>query len=320
MRRTAILLAGVLVLPTLSAFAADPASITAVEGDAKVGREGAWRSAAPGATISEAEFLTLSQGAKVTVKLPDGTSSTLEGRAVIPGRRLVSSGTKAGNMVWFTKSVQKASEAIVGEDQKFAKGGSDKAGNIEKASSRLGGSRSGGPRWASSSEPTSTAADFAEAGLRREDFYDARSRARAIVEDPNATAIQKRRAHLVLGQVAASEGSFSTALEWLERAAAKPGEGEDAQEASKFRAIALSQLGQIHLTLGNEARAVSVLDDAIAANPASPAAAQANFFLGVLAAEKNDSKRAKEHFSRLTRYQELAEAAQQVLKSLESKS
>lgn len=321
------------LLALLLGFAAAPsafagtASVTSVAGgEAKVGREGAWKPAMAGVSIGESDFLTIAAGTTVTVKLPNGKESVIEGRAIVPGRRLVSDKTDAGAMLKFARTVQRATEAVVGQEEKTSTGGAGK-GNLTLSGAGVELTDAERKRLANNSrmkfagieeeERKSTESDFAEASFRRGDFFDARNRAQAIVDDPNDSALEKRRANLILGRVAAADASFATALATLDKAAA-PATRPEGDDGKSYRAVALAQRGNVHLLLGNEERANADFLEAIATAPESAGAAQANFYLGTMAAERRDAKKAKAHFEKIpAKFEDLKKSSDEIVASFE---
>ncbi len=291
-------LALALALPA-AAMAAD-ATVSKVEGEVKVGREGAWKTAAAGAVIAAADFLSLGPAARATVKLGDGTVAEFVGKVIVPGRRL-SSEKAAGALLKLTRAVQKASEAVVGVD---AKGTVPGAG---KASDKLG-QKKRAIFVDTDEKPKSSEADFAEAALGRGDYFDARNRAQAIVDDPNDSPAEKRRARYVLGRVHAAEGEFGKALSAFDGAAAArdPAEGD---AADHYRGAALVERGLVHVQLGLDGKADADFKAAIEASPKTAQAAKANLYLGALALEAQKPAVAEAHFKLLAGYPDLEAAA-----------
>jgi hypothetical protein len=281
-----------------SAYASSSVVVTSVTGDVKVGREGAWKPAAKGTAISDTDFVMIPENATATIHLPDNTDKVFPGKAIIPGRRLSSTKTAAGAMIYFSQGLQKASEVVAGKkNDGTASNGAGKAGVTER------------PSTVFMSEGT-TAPHVSQAQVAESDFRsgknDAKAEADAILKDAKATSVEKRHAHLLLGLVAASTASYSTALKEFDAAATK---AEDGDEAVLLRARALVQRGQVESQLSDDrtAKADFVEASSIAAQ-GSPEQAQAYFFLGVLAASANDATTARNFFNLLDSYPELKKA------------
>lgn len=279
------------------AAAGKSASILSVTGEAKVGKEGAWKPAAAGAAITENEFLTLSKDATAKVKLGDGTEQEFAGKAIIPGRRLVSAKTSAGKLQNLSNAVQSATEAVMGSDPTVARGGLTRATKIATSAedkAKLGSKT--GMKWGSDIEgddPGSTEADYAEQSLRKGDMFLARSRAQAILDNKAKSAFEKRRANYVLAHAFASDAEFTSALKKIELVIAPPEVkgGETAELVRAHRSGALVLRGQIMTQLGDASKAKESFAEALKiAQTGDPktepvTVAQANFFLGVIALE-----------------------------------
>lgn len=346
-RMLSSLVAVSLLLSPAAFAAAKSASIVTVQGEAKVGKEGAWKPASAGAAISENEFLTLSKDASVKVKLGDGTEAEFTGKAIIPGRRLVSAKTSAGKLQNLSNAVQSATEAVMGSDPTVARGGLTRATKVATTAedkAKLGAK--GSMKWGSDiEEPAagSTEADFAEQDLRKGDMFGARSRAQAILDNKVKSAYEKRRANYVLAHVSASDAEFTAALKKIDLVAAVADEkgGETAEMVRAHRSGALVLRGQIMTQLGDSAKAKESFAEALKiaqdGDPKSEpvTAAQANFFLGAMAVESlancsGDKKAAcetenleiaKKHFAGLTKEKtqeekQLAVTAEELLASV----
>lgn len=139
-----------LLVSSTSAWAATAVKVEGTSGsESKVGREGAWRSAAVGATIGETDFLAIPAGATVRVTLPDGKVASFAGKIVVPGRRLVSAKTSASNAAWLAHAIQSASDAMggvtAGQDGPGASKPENVGGHLQlkETGPRGGGSGSG---------------------------------------------------------------------------------------------------------------------------------------------------------------------------------
>ena len=296
--RLSHLLAAALFLSGGSALAAS-ATVVSVEGEGKIGRSGAWRPAKAGETVGESEFLSLAPNAAAKVKLGDGTAADFQGKVIVPGRRLATQ-KSAGALLRFSQSLQKAAEAVVGVDVKGTAPGASKAD--EKTGRKLALGFMG-----EDTEQLSSRADFAEASLARNDLYDATDRAKAILAESGSSALEKRRAHLVLGQVHLEEGEFTNALKHLDAAAKElsPDElaarrvekGKTVMDPEAYRSAALLHRGRAHQILGDHAKAEADYAAAITAFPKGTQAYQAHFYLGVIALEGGDRKAAQKHFA-----------------------
>lgn len=282
---------------TFAATPAKSASIVSVTGEAKVGKEGAWKPAAAGAAINETDFLTLSKDASAKIKLGDGTEQEFTGKAIIPGRRLVSAKTSAGKLQNLSNAVQSATEAVMGSDPTVARGGLTRASKVATSSedkAKLGGKN--GMKWGSEIEEetqSSSEADYAEQSLRKGDMFLARSRAQAILDNKSKSSFEKRRANYVLAHVSAADAEFTTALKKIDlvTAAADEKTGETSEMVRAHRSGALVLRGQIMTQLGDSAKAKEAFAEALTiaqtGNPATEpvTVAQANFFLGAMALE-----------------------------------
>ena len=298
-----------LVLASLlssSAFAA-PATVVSVEGQSKIGKDGAWRPAKTGETVGDAEFLSVSPESVVKVKLGDGTPADFRGKVVVPGRRL---GTQksAGPLLKFSESLQKAAEAVVGVDVKGTAPGASKADDKTATKTRLlmMGDQDSGPR--------STKAEFAEKALQRHDLQDAENRAKGILADPGESALEKRRAHLILGRVHLDEAEYTKALAELSAAAADLAPEEKAArklekakvifDPTGYRAAALVFRGIAYRQLGDDAKAKTDFTSAISAFPQSTQAYQASFQLLTMSLEGGDKAAATKHFEAIPQMKE----------------
>ena len=179
------------------------------------------------------------------------------------------------------------------------------------------GGRKGGPAFIGE-DTTGGTRRFSEADAAEDRFNaglvpEARMKAQEIVANPKASPLEKRRANLLVGRIAAGEAAFGDALKALDAAAAKVDGEEDSVKAQNVRAAALAQRGQVHLQLGNDARAAADFLAATLAAPESSSAAQAFFFLGTIAASANDLEGAKANFAKLDKFPELKSAGNEIL-------
>ena len=307
--RRIIVAAGLLASP--AAFA-QPAKVVTSTGTVMIGRDPQWTAAKPGAEIAETDFLSIADGARLTVLLPDGTKQDLEGKAMVSGRRLLSDRSAAGKLVFFSKSFQDAAATRV----EFKEGSTAiaiRSKDLSDDREKLGTGKKRGLSFLGEDdeEPHSTNADFADSFLRRGDYMLAMDRAWMVLKDADSTPLERRRAHLVMGQVAAGEGSYERAMRDFDGAAERA--AEDDRAARIYRQIALVQRGQIYLATDHDSRAGEDFREAIDIDPESAPAAQARFFLGALALSSNDVDAARTLFGKLGSFPELQQAGEQLL-------
>ena len=281
-------------------------------GDVKVGKPGQWRKASLGSPIAADEFLSLELGAHATVILGDGAEKVFAGKTVISGRRLTSSKTTE-DRVLLSEQVRKQTWAALEYDPNSttaAERGKDvgETGARRRMVSFMGEEEE-------DSRPMAGPADLAESRLRLGDFSGAVDYAWTLVDDPDAAPLPRRRAHLVMGRVAAASADIDLAAHEFDEAA-RPFAAWLPQELA-FRSEALVQRGQMRLQLADDAGAQSDFEAAIELSPDSASAAQANFFLGVLSLATSDSTNARKRFATLTGYPELARAAEELLRANE---
>lgn len=291
-------------------------TVSAADAGVRVGRPPDWRAAAPGTTIGPTELLEVPDGAKVTVRLPDGGTQVFEGPAVISGRRLVNDITPAGRAVFFNKAFQDATATLSLEAKEtgstaIAARGRELGGEQTK----LGQGRRGVTFLGEEDEATrSSAADYAESYLRQADYRLAVDAAWTAIRDPDPGSLEARRGHLVMARVAALEGSHELALRDL-HAACRPGAGSG--EAGRHRAAALVARGQAWVALGDDNKAREDFEAALALDPDGASGAQANFFLGAIALSRQDVETARDRFGRLGRFPELQKAGAELLAAVQ---
>lgn len=307
-RTSSLLLASLFVSAT--ALAA-PASITAVKGDVKIGKEGAWKAATAGAAVPEAEFLMVTSDSTVTVKLGDGTSHDFSGKSLIPGRRLASV-KAAGPLLKFSRQLQKAAESVVGVDTVGTVPGAGKACTPEqiKLGTCIKGSaedkdprKIGGMIFEGDGGGNSSEAKFAELYLDDGDRFGATTRSEAILKDKNASDFEKRRASLVLANVKSDLGEFTQALSLLEKVIAKPTATEkDAgmEVAARSRKVAgLVLRGEIYNLLGDTKKAKADFEAAASEFPADKlnefpvAGHRAHLHLAMMSIDESDVENAR---------------------------
>lgn len=307
-----------LLLPAAAPGAGKP---TVVQADAgvRIGRDPGWRAAAPGVVIEVADLVDVPDGKKVTVRLADGSTQEIAGRAVVSGRRLASDKSAAGRLVFFDKAYQDATSTVTLE---VAETGSTalavRGSQIDADQDARLGQRNKGRVLAflgedERSDPRSSAADFAESFLRRGDWRLAVDAAWLAIHD--SSALERRRGHLVLGRLAANEGRHDLALRDLEMACRRPATESGSRV---YLAAALAQRGQTWLALGDDDRAVKDFRSVLDLDPDGAAGAQATFFLGVVALSLQDTDSARNLFGRLRGFPELYRAGEQLLASAAS--
>jgi tetratricopeptide (TPR) repeat protein len=286
-------------LLTSSAFAA-PATVVSVSGEgSKIGKDGAWRPAKAGETIGESEFLSAPTGTEVQVKLGDGTPAGFKGKVIVPGRRLATQ-KAAGPLLKLSESLQKAAESVVGVDVKGTAPGASKADDKLNTKAKLVFEGADTPRIASSK------AEWAEKSFAENDMHLAVERAEAILKDTGESSLEKRRAHLVLGQVYVGDAEFTKALKSLtaasapltadETAAKKMEKGKVTFDPEAYRAAALLHRGIVYRQIGDDAKAKADFEGTIASFPAGTQAYQASFQLMVMSLEAGDRPGADKHF------------------------
>lgn len=264
-----------------NASAASQATIKSASEGVQLGKEGDWKSAKPGMSIADTDFVKIPDGAAATITLPDNSSRDFKGKAVIPGRRLGDK-TNAGISVWFSQSVQK----VAGTGTTTTK-----ANGITKA-----GVRKRDPIYDSATQGHMSA-ESAEYDFAYGAYERAAEIAREVVANPDAPPLEKRRAHLVLGECFANSASYTAALKDLD-IAAEPTVATEGPEVSMLRVSALLQRGQVQTQLGNDKAAQEDFKIVATSSDKLPAA-QAKFLLGILAFGSKDPKTARNWFDQL---------------------
>ncbi len=270
-----------------NAFAGSSPTIKSASDSVQVGKEGAWKPAKAGMAIADTDFVKIPDGAAATITLPDNTSRDFKGKAVIPGRRLGDK-VSAGMSVWFSQSVQK----VAGTAATVTKANGIRKAGVETASEKT-------VVWDGMSGVThkTMPAERAEYYFSRGLYNEAAKQAAEVVADPDASLVQKRRAHLVLGECSASSASYSTALKDLD-IAAEPTTEAEGTDAPLLRVQSLLQRGQVQTQLGNDTAAQEDFK-IVAASPDKVPASQAKFLLGILAFGSKDQKTARNWFDQL---------------------
>lgn len=310
-----LLLAPATALPA----AADPVVVTADKG-VRIGRDPEWRDAAPGMAVQPADLLEVPEGAKVTMKLPDGSTVELLGRTLLSGRRLVTDKSAAGRSVFFNKSFQEAVDTLVIEIAETGSTAIAARGFLVGAvDSRLGRRSKRNVAFLGDEDETrlvrSDAADFAESHLRRGDWQLAADAAWSAIESPDSTPLERRRAHLVMARLASNDGKQELALRDL-HAACRAVSVESG--GRPYVAAALVARGQAWLALGDDGLAMADFRSALDYDADGAAGAQANFFLGALALSDQDLDTARNLFGRLRAYPELSQAGAELLAAMEN--
>lgn len=305
MFRPLLVLSLLLSLPAL----AKTASLTAVKGDVKVGKEGAWKSATPGVVIPETDFLLIPADATASVVLADGTKADFQGKVLVPGRRLASV-KAAGALLKFSRSLQKAAESVVGTDIIGTVPGATRAcseNEIRQGTCKEAGkspiptgdpNKIRGVSFMGEEERSKSEAERAEEEyFVKGDKYLARQRSEAILAEGSASSeFEKRRAALVLANINADEGEVTKAFKLLETVVKKPNAAETSGgfdgAAKAYRVSGLVLRGKINMELGDAAKAqqdflAATKEFSIADKEKNyPLAAhRANLFLATLALE-----------------------------------
>ncbi len=270
-----------------SALAGSSPTIKSASDSVQVGKEGAWKPAKAGMAIADTDFVKIPADAAATITLPDNTTRDFKGKAVIPGRRL---GDKAGAgmSVWFSQSVQK----MAGTGTTMTK-----ANGMGKADDMTASHKD--PIWDSMEGVTHklTLAEIAEVDFSGGRYEKAATEAAKVIADAEAAPVQKRRAHLVLGECSASSASYTAALKELD-IASEPVASTEGPDGPLLRLAALLQRGQVQTQLGNDAAAQEDFK-IVAASAEKAPAAQAKFLLGVIAFGSKDQKTARNWFDQL---------------------
>lgn len=312
---------------------AKTASIKAIKGDVKVGKEGAWKSATPGAAIPETEFLLIPADGTASVELADGTNADFQGKVLVPGRRLASV-KAAGALLKFSRSLQKAAESVVGTDIIGTVPGATRACSEEQI--KQGTCKDGGRSPIPTADPNKirgvsfmgegergkSAAGLAEdAYFINGDHFLARQRSDAILADKSASEFERRRAALVLANVQADEGELTRAFKLLDGVVSKPSVAETSSgfdlAAKAYRVSGLLLRGRLFMQLGDVEKAEKDFIGASSEFSISDkdktyplAAHRANFFLAALELEK--AERLDKHDEKLKRADAIAKARRYV--------
>lgn len=307
MNRSWFLAASLLLFP-FPAFAAEKPAVVEVKGDVKIGQEGDWKPAKPGAPIGEADFLQLAPESTVTVKLANGAPATFMGKAFIPGRRLMDPKMTVDGLMRFYKVYQKAATTIGGVEKTTSLAGAGKAcenGFVWVEEKKKCVSRREQMMWASSIEEKKSSSDadkmsaLYHEGVKSADkakIADAQMKAKALLDDKATMETDRRRANIVLGVSSIAEGAFSSALDHLDKAAAPIGKNESGAE--KYRAQAQLERGKLLLQMGSDARAQADFEAALSGGE-SAVVSQAHYYLGFMALATNDDETAEKQFAKI---------------------
>lgn len=317
MRRLFLLL--LVFAPAAALAAGTGAVIVKADKGVRVGREPAWRDAAPGMEVEAVDLLEVPEGAKVSVKLPNGSTVEILGQTLLSGRRLLTDKTAAGRSVFFNKAFQDASSTLVVEVEDTGSTALAARGSyVGEEESRLG---TGGKRAVAflgddegRSPIRSNAADFAESFLRRGDWQLAADAAWQAIASSESTPLERRRGHLVMARIATNDGKQELALRDLDAACRAAGVESGGKP---YVAAALVARGQAWIALGDDGKAMSDFRAALDFDAEGAAGAQANFFLGALALSQQDVDTARNLFGRLKAYPELASASAELLAATE---
>lgn len=301
-----------LLLLSLPAFAAEKPAVMEVKGDVKIGQEGAWKPATPGTAIGESEFLQVAADATVTVKLANGSPATFMGKAFIPGRRLMDPKMTVDGLMRFYKVYQKAATTIGGVEKTTSLAGAGKACEAPKIMID-GVCTTPSIRWAGEDAPKkrAPAADEMSKLHAEGKTAEARTLATSILNDPSSIVADRRRANLVLGVSSVGDGSFATALEHLDKAAAPIAKGEAG--ADKYRAQAQLERGKLLLQMGSDARAKADFEAALKGGERS-VLSEAHYYLGFMALATNDDDTAQKQFAKIedAKWKQIAKETQKV--------
>ena len=235
----------------------------------------------------------------MTVRLENGTELTFEGRAVVPGRRLVGAKSDVEGLMRVYKMYQKAANATGGEEKRTSFAGAGKA--CKEGEVRCGGEckrRADCLKWAdegSSAKLDTIPADRVLTQLDKGNIEFAREEARRILEDESSSKSDLRIASLVVGKQHAEDVNYASALKALDVAAAPIGPEERAG-MKEWRAVALLERGKVLLNMGALDRAKSDLTEA-SVSGSNAVKGESRFLLGYIAIEVNDAAGAKTHFA-----------------------
>lgn len=316
------LAAPLLVLFSLTANAASP-TIVELKGTVEIGQEGKWKPATAGNPIAETDFIKVSDGATVTVKLANGSPATFPGKAFIPGRRLMDPKMTVDGLMRFYKVYQKASTTIGGVEKTTSLAGAGKAcenGFVWVEEKKKCVSRREQMMWASSIEEKKSSSDADKMSATYDDgvknadpakIAEAQMKAKALLNDAATMEVDRRRANLVLGVAAAAETSFSTALAHLDKAAAPVAKTEPGAE--KYRAQAHLERGKVLLQMGSDARAKADFEAALI-GAERPVLSEAHYYLMFMALASNDDETAQKQFAKIEdqKWKQIARETQKV--------
>jgi len=282
-------------------------ALTAFDGDVKVGHAGDWKKPSAGVPLSGDAQISLALGAHATVKLPDGSTRVLAGRAVVPVKRLLEVSSK----VLLSEAVRRETFADFSKDAATTETATRGAGvGAEPVAMR----RRRTVTFMGEEEEQARAssdADFAESRLRLSDPAGAIDYAWLVVADPDSAPLDRMRAHVVLGRAAIDDALPEQALAEFEWAlSGAPATGSHADD---LRADALLQRGQARMQLGSDDAARTDFEEAARLAPHGATAAHAQFFLGALALARSEPDEAKRRFASLSAFPELAGAAAELM-------
>ena len=303
--------------PRQASAAAEGATVTAADPGVQVGRPPDWRAAKPGVVVEAGDLLQVPEGAKVTVRLPDGQPLVVEGRTLVSGRRLLTDKSAGGRMVFFAKAFREAAATLVLEVEENGTTALAVRGEVSDPLERTRlGQRTRALAFLGESDdesPKSSMADFAESHLRRGDAQLAVDAAWIAITSPEASHLERRRGHLVMARIAANDGHHLLAMRDLHAACrtASPEPG-----AAPYLAAALATRGQAWMALGDDDKAIVDFRAALDWDATGAAGAQAAFFLGALALSREEREAARDLFSRLKRFPELARAGEELLSAM----
>lgn len=159
--RTGILVTAVMLL-AWSACANGAPTVVGIEGASsagvRVGRGETWSAVRTSTTIGADQFLRIPQGTTVSVRLPNGEVAKLEGKAVIPGRRLAQKAARADAVMRFARAVRTVSVAIGGEETGQSGPGATKIEALPSGATKdMGESEVSSPRTESEAAPAAAA-------------------------------------------------------------------------------------------------------------------------------------------------------------------
>lgn len=294
------LAAGLLLLLLPSLALAAKVSILESKGNVEIGANGKWAPVKSGTAIKEEDFLRIPNGASVTVQLTDGTPATFQGKAVVPGRRLVDPKTDPTALMKLYNAYQRAANTIGGEEKKGSIAGAGKA--CEAPKQWCGGvcqERAKCLKWdGEKSTPLRTDADWILIYITTNRVDEARAKALEVIANPKASKVDLRVAHLIVGAGAAEDANYTDALKSLDIAAGAIGNDEP-EGVAEHRAVALLERGKAHMNLGANARAKKDLTEAIPGLTEKKRVAEAHFILGYIAIGEQDPKAAAAQFAKI---------------------